>query len=157
MLERILTPRSGLCLLGRRMKMLDRLALDENRIWSFSKNGFDRQLVAHAHVAHRTTECFLVGQGFIPETTQRREAGADEDLVDRSVVTHPRIATRKGARVIGKQHWERWILKPTQPIRNSEVTKVGNQLDTLIAKGVNRLIAAAPVELVGCDVSLVVG
>ena len=146
MLERILAGRLWPPPCARRMEMLDRFALHEDRIGPFGENGLHRQLVPHAHVADRAAERGLVCQRLVPESPQRGKAGADEDLVDRRVVADPRIAPRKGARVAGEEHRKRRILKTAEPVWNTEMTEVRDQLDPLIAQRMNRLVGTAPVE-----------
>src|SRR3954471_14474476 len=104
MLERIFARCMTLGLLAGRMEMLDRFALYDHRIGALGENGFDRELMTHAHVAHRPRERAFVRQRLIPESTERGETGADEDLVDGRVVPHPRVAARKGASIFGKQN-----------------------------------------------------
>src|SRR5689334_949072 len=126
MLERVLAGGAAFCLLARRMEMLDGFALHEDRIGTLGENRFNGELVRHAHVADRAAERLLIGQCFIPESAQRREARADEYLVDRGVVSDPRITACECARVVGEQNRKCRILKSSQPVRHTEVAKVGD-------------------------------
>src|SRR5215216_4878809 len=99
MLECVLARRLWLRFWGRGVKVLDRFALHEDRVGTFREYCFDRKLVCHAHVADGATKRRFIRQGFVPESTERRETGTDEDLIHGSVIAHPRISARELARV----------------------------------------------------------
>src|SRR5690349_16631837 len=98
-----------------RVKVLDRLALHDDGIRSLAKDCFDGKLMRHTQVPKRSHESGVTGLALIPPATQRRETGADEDLVDWREVPNPRIPSRKRSRVLGEKNGERDVLKSAEP------------------------------------------
>src|SRR4051812_41494804 len=103
MLECVLTLRARLRFLASSVKVLDRFALHDDSIGTLGQNRFDGELVTHAHVANSARERALVSERLVPESTQRREAPANEDLVDWRIVADPGVPSRKCARVLSEE------------------------------------------------------
>src|SRR5215213_8086460 len=128
------------------MKLLQRLALNNDRIRALGKDCFDSKLVCHAQVAHRCRECSLRGEAFIPVSSKSREARADEDLVDGSVVTHPWVPARESPGVTREEHRKGGILKSAQPRWDSEMAQVRKDFDAKVAQPPHRVVGERPIE-----------
>src|SRR6478672_11150180 len=79
----------------RRLVVLDRLGLYEDRILALRENREHGELVAEAEVPQRGGERPLRGEAFVPPPEPGREGGGHVDLVDWRVVAHPRITSRE--------------------------------------------------------------
>src|SRR5215207_4582671 len=87
---------------SRSVKVLDRLTLHDDRIGTLGENRLDGELVRHAQVAQRLHERGVARLTLVPPSAERREARADEDLVDWREVANPGIPARKRAGVLGE-------------------------------------------------------
>src|SRR5690242_2220329 len=136
--------------------MLDRLALHDDGIRALRKNRLDGELMGHAQVPQRPHERRVARLTLVPPAAQRREARADEDLVDWREISNPRIPTRERPRVVSEKHRKRRILKTAEPRRDTEMAEVGDDLDTQIAQTLHRRVRRLPVVPIRSDMRAIV-
>jgi hypothetical protein len=76
----------------------------------------------------------VAGQTLIPPSVISAEFGCDVHLVYWRIQPHPRVTFSERPRVFRKKPREVRILKITDPLRYSEVTKIDDRIDSSLAK-----------------------
>jgi hypothetical protein len=130
------------------MKILARLALDEQRIRARLQDLVHRADVGLHQVLQRRQVGGVAFQPFVPQTPQCRIAGAHIHLVDRRVQPDPWIAAREGAGVGAKQFRKIRVLEVADPVRDAEVAQIRDRLQPEPAQFRERRVGKRPVVAV---------
>src|SRR6185437_1129492 len=109
------------------MKIFRRFALDEDSIRADFQNGMHRQDIRFDDVFESRDKSSVAFKLFIPPTKRCGKEGAYEHLVYWRVKLNPWKAARKRIRVPSVQLGKVGILEIANPIRNAEVTRIGNR------------------------------
>jgi hypothetical protein len=109
------------------VKILGRLALDEERVRPNLQDGVHREHVGFHDVLERSDKRPVARELFVPPTVQCGERGADEHLVYGCVQLHPWKSLGESARVRGEEFWKIRVLKIAEPVRHPEMAEVNNR------------------------------
>src|SRR5829696_6907997 len=127
------------------MEILRGLALDENGVWADVEDGGHREHVGFDDVLESRHEGPVACELLVPPAVGGRESGADEHLVHGRVELDPRVASREGAGVLGKEWRKLRVLKVADPVRHAEVAEIDNRGDVEALQATKCLVREVPV------------